>query len=105
MTRQLNSSLWQAYRSLSSSQTAAEAEVDALLKQIQSAMTTEQVTAIQDMNLTSTEMMTLMQSMGGGMGPQGTPDPQRTPGADFPSGGFQGGDPPDSAGGPSGGSR
>ncbi len=97
--------LWQAYRSLSSSQTTAEAEVDALLNQIQAAMTTEQTKAIQEMDLTSTEMMTLMQSMGAGMGPQGTPNPQRTPGSDFPSGGFQGGDPPDfSAGGPPSGS-
>ncbi len=98
--------LWQAYRSLSSSQTAAEAEVDALLNQIQNAMTTEQVKEIQEMNLTSSEMMTLMQSMGGGMGPQGTPDPQSTPGANFPTDGFQGGNPPDVfAGGPSSGSN
>jgi hypothetical protein len=96
--------LWQAYRSLSNSQTAAEAEVDALLDQIESSMTAEQVKAIEALNLTNTDMMDMMQSMGGGMGPQGTPNPKSTPGADFPSGGFQSGNPPSgSAGsGPSG---
>jgi hypothetical protein len=97
--------LWQAYRSLSSSQTAAEAEVDALLNQIQTTMTTEQVQKIKGMNLTDTDMMDLMQSMGGGMGPQGTPNPKTTPGADFPSGGFPSGNPPSgSAGNPPSGS-
>jgi len=86
--------LWQAYRSLSNSQTAAEAEVDALLNQIQSTMTSEQVDAINAMNLTSTDMMDLMQSMGVGMGPRGTPDPNSTPSFDFPAGGFDGNGPP-----------
>jgi hypothetical protein len=83
--------LWQAYRSLSTSQTAAQAEVDGLLKQIESTMTSQQVQTIAAMNLTSTDMMDLMQSMGG-MGPQGTPNPEATPGANFPSGGFPSGD-------------
>jgi hypothetical protein len=86
--------LWQAYRSMSNSQTSAEAEVDALLNQIQSTMTSDQVQTITAMNLTNTDMMDLMQSMGGGMLAHGTPNPQRTPGADFPAGGFQGGNPP-----------
>ena len=86
--------LWQAYRSLSNSQTSAEAEVDALLAQIQSSLTTDQVKAIGAMNLTSSDMMNLMQSMGGGMMGRGTPNPQSTPGVDFPNGGFQGGNPP-----------
>ena len=90
--------LWQAYRSLSTSQTAAEAEVKALLNQIQSSMTSDQVQAIKAMNLTSTDMLDLMQSMGGGMSPRGTPNPQNTPGFDIPSGGFQSGNPPDISG-------
>jgi hypothetical protein len=41
-----------------------------------------------------------------GMGSQGTPNPQSTPGVDFPSGGFQDGNPPGgSASGPSSGSN
>jgi len=95
--------LWQAYRSLSTSQTAAEAEVEALLNQIQSTMTSDQVQAIKAMNLTSTDMMNLMQSIGTGMGPRGTPNPQSTPGFDLPGGGFPSGSPPSgSAGGPTG---
>jgi hypothetical protein len=86
--------LWQAYRSLSNSQTSAEAEVDALLTQIQRLLTTDQVKAISAMNLTSSDMMDLMQSMGGGMMRRGTPNPQSTPGVDFPSGGFQGSNTP-----------
>jgi hypothetical protein len=86
--------LWQAYRSLSTSQTSAEVEVEALLNQIQSTMTTEQVQVIKTMNLTDTDMMDLMQSMGGGKIMRGTSDPQSTPGFDFPAGGFEGGVPP-----------
>jgi hypothetical protein len=93
--------LWQAYRSLSTSQTAAEAEVIALLNQIQSTMTAEQVQAIKAMNLTNTDMMNLMQTMGAGMGPRGTPNPQSTPGFDLPSGGFPSGNPPSGSSGDS----
>jgi len=82
--------LWQAYRSLSSSQTAADVEVEALVNQIQSMMTAEQVESIKAMNLTDTEMMDLMQSLGGGRMARGTPNPQGTPGFDFPAGGFEG---------------
>jgi len=86
--------LWQAYRSLSSSDTSAEAEVDALLNQIQSTMTTEQVKDINEMNLTSDDVLELMQSLGGGMMSRGTPDPNSTPGFDFPpGGGMEGGGP------------
>jgi hypothetical protein len=86
--------LWQAYRSLSSSQTSAEVEVEALLNQIQGNMTTEQVEAIKAMSLTNTDLMDLMQSMGGGRITRGTPDPLSAPGFEFPTGGFQGGDGP-----------
>jgi hypothetical protein len=83
-------SLWLAYRSLSNSQTSAEAEVDALLNQIQSTMSSDQVKVIDEMNLTNTDMMDMMQSLGGGPMARGTPNPQGTPGFDFPSGGFEG---------------
>ncbi|MGE5123348.1 MAG: hypothetical protein ACM3H7_02435 [Acidobacteriaceae bacterium] len=94
--------LWQAYRSLSTNQTAAEAEVEALLNQIESTMTTEQMGAIEAMSLTSNDMVNLMQSLGAGMRPGGTPDPESTPGFDFPGGGmvFQGSPPDLSAGSP-----
>ena len=83
--------LWQAYRSLSTSQTAAQAEVDGLLSQIESTMTSPQMQAIKAMNLSNTDMLDLVQSMGG-LGPQGTPNPNATPGANFPAGGFPSGD-------------
>jgi hypothetical protein len=84
--------LWQAYLSLSSSDTAAEAEVAALLTQIQGTMTSQQMDAINALNLTNTDMMDLMQSMGGPMGQRGTPDPNSTPSFDFQGGGtFQSG--------------
>ena len=56
-------------------------------------MTTSQVQEIKAMNLTSTDMLNLMQSMGG-MGPQGTPNPQSAPGVTMPSGSSQPGNPP-----------
>lgn len=80
---------------MSDSETAADAEVEAVLNQIQSTMTTDQVQAIKAMNLTSTDMMDLMQSLGGGMMGRGTPNPQSTPGFDIPSGGFSPSDPPE----------
>jgi hypothetical protein len=96
--------LWQAYRVLSNSDTAAEAEVDALIKQIQSTMTSDQIQAIEAMNLTSQDMMDLIQAAGGPKA-RATPNPQSTPGFDIPSGGFPSGNPPSgSAGGPPSGS-
>ena len=86
--------LWQAYRSLSNSDTSAQAEVDALLNQIQGTMTAEQVKAIEAMNLTAQDMVDTMQSMGGGMVIRGTPDPNSTPVFEIPSGGFDAGEGP-----------
>jgi hypothetical protein len=101
--------LWQAYRSLSNSQTAAQAEVNGLLNQIEASMSSTQLSTIDAMNLTNNDMLQLVQSMGG---PQGTPDPQATPGVGFPSGGITGGnfpqgmEPPSlSGGGTTGGNR
>ena len=45
--------LWQAYQSLSSSDTTAEVELNAVLKQIQEMMTVDQIAAIADMQLTN----------------------------------------------------
>ncbi len=68
--------LWQVYQSLSASDTAAPAEVDALLQQIQSTMTADQTKAIIDMQLTQQDVFTFMQeqglSLGGGQSNSGT---------------------------------
>ena len=102
--------LWQVLQSISSSDTAAQEEMDALVEQIQETMTAEQVQAIEAMNLTSQDMFTIMQEQGlGGGGPmmtQGTP--QAGPNGDLPAapaggGDFGGGGPPPSGGGPGGG--
>jgi hypothetical protein len=61
-------SLWQVYQSLSTSGTAAQAEITALEKQIEETMTKEQMQAIQAMNLTQQDSFAIMQEMGLGMG-------------------------------------
>ncbi len=108
--------LWKAARSLSQSETAAEAELQAVFNQIQDSMTSEQISAIADLQLTGEEMAQLMENLGFsfGFGRQGfgdlTPEQQATaqaaresgggfPGGGFPGGGFPGGGNP---GGPAG---
>ncbi|MBK9925129.1 MAG: hypothetical protein IPP66_07535 [Anaerolineales bacterium] len=95
--------MWQVYDELTNSDTAAQEEIDALVEQIQETMTSEQIQAITDMQLTQQDVFTTMQttniastsqsdssvtvpSSGGGMPAGGPPD-----------GG--GGAPPDMSGG------
>jgi hypothetical protein len=94
--------LWQAYRSLSSSQTSAEAEVDALLKQIESSMTSDQMKAIQAMDLTNDDLLSLMQALGPSM-QRNTPDLQATPGIGLPGEDIVMGNPPGGSANGSGG--
>ena len=100
--------LWQVLQSLSSSDTAAQEEIDALVDQIQETMTAEQIQAIKGMNLTPQDMFTIMQEQGlgggGSMMTQGTPAAGSN--GEFPAppaGGFGGGGPPPGGGGPGGG--
>lgn len=64
--------LWQALRGVLSGGNPAQAEVDALLKQIESSMTSEQVAAIRAMQLTQESLVAWAQSnglpVGGGFG-------------------------------------
>jgi hypothetical protein len=93
--------LWQAYAQLTSSNTAAQAEVDAVIQQIQDTMTPQQVQAITAMKLTRQDMLTEMSSLGltngFARGANGTPGFNGTPraggfaGGGFPSGGGDGG--------------
>ena len=81
--------LWQAYAQLTSSNTAAQAEVDAVVTQIQQTMTPAQVQAITTMKLTRQDMMTEMSSLGvTNGGASGTPGFSFTP---RPGGGTGGG--------------
>lgn len=64
--------LWEVVQSLNNSETAAAAETEAVLNQIQDTMSPAQVQAIADMNLTSDSMTEMFESgaiaFGGGMG-------------------------------------
>ena len=59
---------YQMLQALQSSGTAAEAELEVVLKQIQRAMTNEQLTAIKEMQLTADSMLELVQERGLGRG-------------------------------------
>ena len=56
--------LWQVYKDLSASTSAAQQEIDALAEQIQGTMTPEQVQAITDMKLTRRDIFQTMQDLG-----------------------------------------
>ncbi|NOZ73390.1 MAG: hypothetical protein GXP38_16060, partial [Chloroflexi bacterium] len=60
--------LWQAYQALSNSDTTAQAELDAVLKQVQESMQPAQIEAIAAMQLTSESAQQIMQELGIGMG-------------------------------------
>ncbi len=61
--------LWKAMRSLTTSDTAAAAEIEALLEQIQDIMTTEQLEAISAFEITPEDMRTIIQDLGIEFGP------------------------------------
>ncbi len=95
--------LWQVYGQLISSDTAAQAEVDGLTKQINEAMTADQRKAIEAMKLTPQDMSAFMQDQGTGPAASGTSErPGNTSGQSrgggqgggFPGGGPGGGMPP-----------
>jgi hypothetical protein len=60
--------LWETLRDLSTSDTAAQQEIQALDTQIQETMTDQQRQAITAMNLTRQDMFTLLQTQGTGLG-------------------------------------
>ena len=78
--------LWQAYRTLSASDTAAQVELEAVIQQIQGTLTPEQTQAIELMQLTRQSMSEVLQALGLNLESEGTPGAQRTPpaGSMFP---------------------
>jgi len=52
---------WQVYQEISQSDTAAQAEIDALIAQIQETMTSDQMQAITEMNITRQDVLASMQ--------------------------------------------
>ena len=101
--------LWQMYQSLLTSDTTAQEEIDSVIEQIQKNMTSEQMDAIEAMELDQEDVTSAMQELGlamipGGDGMSATPDfsmmPEDFSGGtrpDFSSGtapeGFSGGGP------------
>lgn len=97
--------LWQAYQTLSNSDTTAQAELDAVLKQIQEAMHPDQLQAIAGMKLTTENAQQLIQEQGLAFGRGfggGRQGGDASGGGNFsrPGGGGLPGQPP--AGGPGG---
>jgi hypothetical protein len=101
--------LWQAYASLLSTSTSAQAEYEGLQNQIEAAMTADQLKAIDAMKLTQGDMQAAFQGFGGGgPSPQGTPRAStgNSGGRAFPDAGGEGaggGPPPGGGGGFAGG--
>lgn len=102
--------MWQVYKGLLSSDTAAQEEKDGLVDQIKETMTSDQIQAITSMNLTQRDVFTLMQEKGLGFsggqrnnsnGSNSTSNGTSTrgnggfapPDGGFPGGGFPGGGP------------
>jgi hypothetical protein len=98
--------LWRAVQSLSSSETAAEAEITAVLNQIQDTLSADQVAAIATMQLTDESFQALLVegiiSMRGAFGGSGQGGSGMGDGSGRPAGGPSG-DLPGGGGGPGGG--
>ena len=54
---------WQVYKEISQSETAAQAEIDGLVAQIQETMTDDQMQAIADMDITEQDVFASMQGV------------------------------------------
>ncbi|MFZ5820268.1 MAG: hypothetical protein ACOYYJ_10225 [Chloroflexota bacterium] len=96
--------LWRVYVDLGESDTAAQVEMDALVEQVQESMTTEQVSAILDMQITQQDVFAVLVEQGGAGSSAGAGDGD-TSAASGGGGGFappdggMAGSPPDGGGG------
>ena len=59
--------LWQGYQSLNNSDTSSQVELDALVKQIDGTMTTDQIKTINAMDLTDQSVTEALTTLGGGI--------------------------------------
>jgi hypothetical protein len=55
--------LWQTYREISQSETAAQAEIDGLIAQIRETMTDEQIQAIEEMRISQQDVLASVQGI------------------------------------------
>jgi hypothetical protein len=91
--------LWQVYKDLSASSSAAQEEIDALASQIQETMTPAQIQSITDMKLTRREVFQTMQDLGIATGrPNASGTPRPGGGNGFGGGGVPGGGGPPGSG-------
>jgi hypothetical protein len=88
---------WQVYKELSQSETAAQAEIDGVVAQIQETMTDVQMQAITDMALTQQDVIAAMQGMTVVSSDSSESTVNVLSGGDMPAGGPLGGSgaPPD----------
>ncbi len=95
---------WQVYKELSQSETAAQAEIDGLVAQIQETMTDDQMQAITDMNITQQDVFASMQGTSVVSATSSDSSVSVPSGSGMPAGGPPadgGGAPPDGGGMPS----
>jgi len=87
--------LWQAYSQLTASDSAAQAEINGLVTQIQGTMTPAQVNAITSMKLTQQDVLTTMGTLGFAPSSSNNSSATSTPQSSFNAngGGFAGGAP------------
>ncbi len=90
---------WQVYKELSQSQTAAQAEIDGLIAQIQETMTADQISAIAEMNITQQDVLASMQGVS--VTSSGSSSTVSVPSSSSNGGGMPAGGPPDGGGAPS----
>jgi hypothetical protein len=81
--------LWQVYKDLSVSSSAAQEEINGLANQIQNTMMPEQIQAITDMKLSRREIFQTMQELGieSANRPNASGTPRPNGGGNFPGGG------------------
>jgi hypothetical protein len=91
--------LWETLQSLASSNTAASQEVDAVVSQIQSSMTAQQVSSITAMKLTRQDLAATAIDTGTAATTAGSAGTVKTSAAQLPAGAAAGGNPPSDAGG------
>jgi hypothetical protein len=102
--------LWKAYRSLSGNASSSQAEIQALVKQVQSAMSEEQLSVITALGLDAEDLSVLMQEQGidtasvqeNNSSSSASKTQSTSGGGGAPMGGVEGGAPPDAGGMPGG---
>jgi len=88
---------WQVYKELSQSQTAAQAEMDGLVAQIQETLSDDQMQAITDMKITQQDVLASMQGVMAASSGSGN-STVSLPASSANSGGMPAGGPPEGGG-------